>query len=178
MAKKHKELLNLYSTRQSENAKKRLEYSKHDADWMIDTRLKRLKELKNQKKTVAKKKRTFQHAVSKHQCTVMRFNKEKRLEKFVLDNFRCMHENCFKKHRAGTHSFSKYQQHMSKLHSVHVVKSETTPGEYYVQGHESCIVRELKHGCDRQDCSSYEPCESCIESYGCSDMTCGCWRTR
>jgi len=125
-----------------------------------------------------RKTNAMQHAVSKHHCTVMRLNKEKRLEKFVLDNFRCMHEDCFKKHRGGKHSFKKYKDHMSTIHSVHVVKSETTPGEYYIQDHESCIIRELKHGCDRDDCYSYDPCESCKESYGCSDMTCGCWHTR
>ena len=237
---KHKELLNLYSTRQSENAKKRLEYSKHDADWMIDTRLQRLKELKNDKsncgpsnesnkKAVKKKtwKRKFtekrkrkrayeicrdlvlhekdfchdvegkrgkrfacpicqepaqrktnamQHAIADHHCTVWRINPKTKIEeKFVLRHFKCMHESC---KWQGSHSFPKFQQHMSSMHCRDFIPSNTRDDEYYVEGYEACIVRPLKHGCDRTDCTSYRPCEVCSESYGCSDMTCGCWLPR
>lgn len=245
LAKQHKELLNLYSTRQSENAKKRLEYTKHDAYWMIDTRLQRLNKLKNdksncgpsnesnnetavKKKRVVKKKTTFkrrvekrkrlyeicsdlvlyekdfchdvegkrgkrfacpicqepgerktnamQHAIAEHHCTVWRINPKTKIEeKFVLRNFKCMHENC---KWQGSHSFPKFQKHMSSVHCRDFIPSNTCDDEYYVKGYEACIVRPLKHGCDRSDCSSYAPCGVCSESYGCSDMTCGCWLPR
>ncbi len=231
VVKLHKELLTLYGTRQRKNVTKRLEYNKHDAELMINTRLERLKELKNEKKkvekTVVKNKTTvrrraekrkyayeirrdlvlheddfchdiegrrgksfacpicgetaerkpnaMQHAIAKHHCTVMRLNKEKRLEKFVLRHFKCMDEDCKWK---GSHSFPKFQQHMSRVHCRDFITSNTSDNEFYVQGHESCIVRPLKHGCDRSDCNSYAPCEVCSESYGCSDMNCGCWLPR
>jgi hypothetical protein len=113
----------------------------------------------------------MQHAVAQHRCTVI----DKGGKKFVLNKFKCMHENCVS--RAGFHSFSKFKLHQSNIHCRDVVEIEGGSC-YSVVGFENCALKMLEYGCESEACTSVSPCVICRASYGCDDMNCPCWNPR